>query len=284
MNGSDIEFNRHAVRPIECFREGWRLIKDDYWIFFGITFVGLLIAGVFAPLLLGPMWCGIDICLLRRLSGRQVRLSNLFEGFNFFGPSVVCTLLVLVPTMIAVFAVLGVYLAANVAFIFPQLPQGQGGPPDASFFATYFGLMAMYFVALTAVTTAMYAPCIFMYSLIVEHKMSGLEAFWTTIRALFANFWGVLGLLLLYTVLNFAGTMLCIFGVYLVTPIYFAAFAIAYRQVFPRQAIDDDFSEEPEEPAVGPGIYAGPIVTGIQSAPPRNTSSPTDIAAGPSPE
>jgi hypothetical protein len=91
LQGSDIEFNRHAVRPIECFREGWRLIKDDYWLFFGITFVGLLIAGVFAPLLLGPMWCGIDICLLRRLNGRQVRLSNLFEGFNFFGPSVVCT-------------------------------------------------------------------------------------------------------------------------------------------------------------------------------------------------
>lgn len=282
MNGSDIEFNRHAVQPIECFREGWKLIKDDFWFFLGVSIVGMLIAGVFAPLLLGPMWCGIDICLLRRLDGRRVRFSNLFEGFNYFGPSVVCTLLVLVPTIIAVLAVFAAYLAANVALIFPQLPQG--GPPDASFFATYFGLMAMYAVGITVVTTAMYAPCIFMYSLIVEHNLSGLEAFWTTLKAVYANLWGVLGLLMLYTLLNLAGTLLCIVGVYFVTPVYFAAFAIAYRQVFPRQVINHDFQEESNDEEARPAIDGGPMVTDIQISPPRNPSSPTDIAPGPSPD
>ena len=39
------EFNRRALQPITCFREGWQLIKDDFWLFLGITVVGMLIGG-----------------------------------------------------------------------------------------------------------------------------------------------------------------------------------------------------------------------------------------------
>ena len=30
----DIQFNKGVVKPMECFREGWELIKDRYWLFF----------------------------------------------------------------------------------------------------------------------------------------------------------------------------------------------------------------------------------------------------------
>ena len=43
------------------------------------------------------------------------------------------------------------------------------------------------------------------------------------------------------------------------------------------QRIDDD-------PEGGPAMESGQMVTDIKSTPPRNTSSPTDIAAGPSPD
>ena len=276
MNGSDTDFYRKAVQPIVCFREGWQLIKQDFWLFFGITVVGLLIAGVFAPVLLGPMWCGIYICMLRRMDGRQVTFRNLFEGFNHFGPSVICTLLVVVPTIVGVLVVFGVYVAANIA-ILSQRPQG--APPDGAFLVAYFGLMALYAVGIIMVTTAMYAPCIFMYGLIVERQMSGLEAFWTSIKALFGNFWGVLGLLVLYTLLNLGGTMLCIIGLYLVPPLYYAGFAVAYRQVFPRPAIQHHFGDEADDDLDGDPAMDAPMTNGIQSELPQKPASTTDITA-----
>ncbi|MGI8835753.1 MAG: hypothetical protein ACR2H4_03840 [Pyrinomonadaceae bacterium] len=50
------EFRRKAVEPVECIKAGWSLIRDQYWLFVGLTAVGFLI-GSFVPLgiLLGPM-------------------------------------------------------------------------------------------------------------------------------------------------------------------------------------------------------------------------------------
>lgn len=41
-----INFNKNAVRPIVCLREGWQLIKDQYWLFLGICLVGTLIGSI----------------------------------------------------------------------------------------------------------------------------------------------------------------------------------------------------------------------------------------------
>ena len=54
------EFQTGVIRPIECMKEGWDLIKDQYWLILGITTVGMLI-GSFIPLGIGigAMFCGI---------------------------------------------------------------------------------------------------------------------------------------------------------------------------------------------------------------------------------
>ena len=59
-NYADIPFNRNAVRPMECLREGFDLVKDRYWLFVGICFVAILV-GSAVPLgiLMGPMMCGL---------------------------------------------------------------------------------------------------------------------------------------------------------------------------------------------------------------------------------
>ena len=41
MNGD--QFNRGAIRPVECVKEGWELIKNDYWLLFAVALVGGLI-------------------------------------------------------------------------------------------------------------------------------------------------------------------------------------------------------------------------------------------------
>ncbi len=34
-----------AVRPLECYKLAWTLIRRNYWSYFGITVVGVMIAG-----------------------------------------------------------------------------------------------------------------------------------------------------------------------------------------------------------------------------------------------
>ena len=62
--------------------------------------------------------------------------------------------------------------------------------------------------------------------------MSGVDAVKLSAKAALANFWSLLGLLLLNGVMGFAGLLLCYVGLFLVLPISFAAIAVAYEQVF----------------------------------------------------
>jgi hypothetical protein len=282
MSVGAVEFNRRAVRPIQCYREAWQLIKDDYWLFLGITLVGATIARAFAPVLMGPMWCGIDYCMLRRMRGRQVLFSHLFQGFDFFGPSVVATLLALGINFVLVMCVIVAYFAALITLGLFQ--ERQGGPPDAPFILMFLGIIFVYVVAITLVSLTLYAPCLFMYGLIVERKMSGVEAFTTSIRAIFANFWGVAGVLLLYLLLVYAGLLMFLVGAWFVHPIYYAAFAVAYRQVFPRADWDaadlvDEDDEDENEREHAPRMVEGPASTGIQTTPPRDVPPETGITA-----
>ena len=47
-----------------------------------------------------------------------------------------------------------------------------------------------------------------------------------------ANFWRLLAMMFLTSLLSSLGALLCIVGVYLIFPLTFAAIAVAYEQVF----------------------------------------------------
>jgi hypothetical protein len=281
MNGDDLDLNRGAVRPVQCFIEGWRLIKDDYWLFMGIAFVGSLIGhAVPLQILLGPMFCGIEICLLRRMRGERVSFNHLFEGFNHFAPSLVATLFVSIPTLIATLLIIVAYFVLIVGVVVPMAPHG-GGPPDASFFASFFGVLFGYMAALMFVPFILSAPFIFMYGLIVEHRLSGPQAFLTSLRAVFGNLFGVAGLMLLTLLLLYAGMLVFCVGAYLVLPVMYASYAVAYRQVFPhvgpREVVPVDEAEELEPPA-----EARPPSTGIRADVPPEAAPETGFTSGPS--
>src|SRR4051794_36079692 len=139
-------FQRGVVRPIQCLREGYQLIKRDYWLFLGICVVGVLI-GSAAPmnLLMGPMMCGIYLCLLLRLHGEEVRFNDLFEGFSYFVPSLIATLLMLVPAFLLLVPFYIVFFPVMLSFT----PAGPGAPPPSSSdLLSLFGLMFLLTFAL----------------------------------------------------------------------------------------------------------------------------------------
>ena len=66
MTPEQSEFRTGVIKPVECLKDGWALIKDQYWLFFGISLVGILIGGTVPVVLMGPMMVGIFLCLLQR--------------------------------------------------------------------------------------------------------------------------------------------------------------------------------------------------------------------------
>jgi uncharacterized membrane protein len=72
----------------------------------------------------------------------------------------------------------------------------------------------------------------FTYPLIVDRKLSGLEAIKWSFKAALGNFWRLLGMTFLTGLLGIAGLVLCYVGIFLVFPIIYGSIAIAYERVF----------------------------------------------------
>lgn len=238
MSANVVTFNRGAVKPVECLRAGWNLIKDKYWLFLGITAVGILI-GTMGPMaiLLGPMMCGIYLCMLARLRGEPVSFELLFKGFDYFAQSVIATLIQVVPVMLLL---MPVYLIFFFLFMSKMNRPGgrssRGAPPvdPSEVFPIFITMFIVIFVIIILVNLIS-VLFIFSYPLIVDRRLSALDAIKTSIKAVTANLGGILGLLGLNFLLGIAGMLLCYVGAILFMPIGLAAWAIAYRQVFPAE-------------------------------------------------
>jgi uncharacterized membrane protein len=227
MSQDKPEFNRGVIRPVECLKEGWALIKEQYGLFIGITFVGILVGSAFAILLMGPMYCGIFLCLFRRMRGEEVGLDRLFKGFDYFAPSVVATLIQTIPAFVVGIPAF-LLLIVGVAFAAPEVDQGS----ETATAAFVLGIVVFsLLLALVYMTISLFFY--FAFPLIVDRGLSGVDAVKASARAALANFGGLLGLVLLSAALSFVGVLLCYVGWILVLPVIFAAHAVAYRRVFP---------------------------------------------------
>jgi hypothetical protein len=233
------EFRSRVIRPVECLKEGYALIKDQYWLFLGISVVGLLIGGAVPVVLIGPMMCGIHLCLLQHMRGGKVEFGDLFKGFDYFMPSLIASLIQLVPLLIVMVPAYIVFIVMFMTLGATQ--QRSGGDPAAA-----LGIMVVtFFIILVAMLVAVLIQAffMFMYPLIVDKKLSGVDAVKTSLNAAKANLGGVIGLTLLNFVLTFVGLLCCYVGAFAVVPVCMASYAVAYRKVFP-----EDFAA----PAVSP--------------------------------
>lgn len=245
---SNIEFKTGVIRPVECVKQGWEMIKDQYWLIFAVTLVGMLIAGIVPfGVLFGPMFCGVFYCLLQKMDGRTAAFEGLFKGFEFFLPSFVTTLFIIVPSFICV-------IIAYVPMIMMQISMmnKRNSNPDEVF--AYFGIFAVVMLFAGLIIGTIHALLMFAFPLIVEHKLSGIEAAKLSARAVLKNLGGIGGLIAVHIGLIFVGYLLCVIGVYFMLPILFASIAVAYRQVFPSPS-NQDFNPPPPNAFRGAGSY-----------------------------
>jgi uncharacterized membrane protein len=230
-NYPPVEYRRAAVEPVECLKGAWELIKDQYWLFFGLVLVGLII-GSAVPLgiLMGPMMCGLFLTYFRKRKGLPIEFGTMFKGFDYFGQSIVAALLHVIPiTVVIVAAYIFLYVGMFAAMIATSAA-GENAAPVAGI--GFFLVFILFYVLIMLLVILISIGFTFAYPLIVDRNMSGFDAVKLSFRAAFSNFWRLLGLNLLGGLLGLVGLCLCIVGVYLVIPVTLGASAVAYEQVF----------------------------------------------------
>ncbi len=224
----EMEFTTDQIKPIECVKEAWQLIKDDYWMLFAISIVGGMIAGATFYILLGPMICGIFYTYLKKVDGERISIDDLWVGFKYFQPSLIVALLIVVPLvgwMVFMFATL--YLPLVMAAVGGSRVSGEE-------------LMAVLATALTIdlviaiVMTCVHSLLIFSFQLIVDRGLSGWESVKLSARAVMKNLGGIGGLIALNMLMTIGGMLVFCIGMYLVIPLITATSIVAYRKVFPR--------------------------------------------------
>jgi len=228
---------------MECLRAGWALIKEKYWLFFGISVLGMLIAS-FGPfgVLLGPMMCGIYYCLFRQMRGQPVKFDMLFKGFEYFIQSLIAALIMMIPMVVIMVPGYIVMLVTMFAAMPKQQPGQPAQPPDQAAMTTFLIAMGVFMLLLIVVQLVVTVLFFFTFPLIIDRKMKGVDALKMSYRAAKANFGGLLGLVLLDMLFSMIGALACYVGAFFVIPIHFAANAVAYRKVFP--SLDEPESRE----------------------------------------
>lgn len=247
MNPSQIPYQRNVVRPVECLKGGWELIKGQYWLVFAMMLVGWMIASA-VPLgiLMGPIMCGLFMTFFKIRRGEPIEFGLLFKGFEYFGQSVIATLLHVIPIMAIV---IPAYILFYVFFLVAMVAQG-GNEPNGVAMIGIMLMLFLFWVVVIAIVMVVSIGFTFVYPLIVDRRVQGFDAVKLSFKAAMANFWGLLGMVMLNFLLGIVGILLCIFGVYLVLPISYAAVAVAYEQVFGLANPSDIAPDVPPPPPV----------------------------------
>jgi uncharacterized membrane protein len=228
MTTAQIPFQRNAVQPVNCIKAGWELVKGQYWLFIGMCLLALVIGqAVPMGILLGPMMCGLYVTFFKRMRREPIEFGDLFKGFDYFGPSLIATLIHILPMLAimlpAIFLLYGGLIVSIVA---------QGNQPNPGALLGTFVFFFLFILVIILATIVVSIGFMFSYPLIVDRKLGGLDAVKLSFKAVLANFWSLLGLAMLQFLLGLAGALLCYVGLVFVFPISYASIAVAYERVF----------------------------------------------------
>ena len=155
------------------------MIKGQYWLFVGICAVGMLIGSV-VPLgiLMGPMMCGIYLALFKHRRGQPVEFGDLFKGFDFFGESIIAALLHMLPMFVLLVPTYIIFYISMFAMM-----SASKGQPDPGVMLGFFGFFGVIWILVIAVLIVISVAFSFAYPLIVDRRLSGLNAVKLSIRA-----------------------------------------------------------------------------------------------------
>ena len=217
------EFRTGVIRPVEVYKEAWAIMKDQFWLIFAITLLAIIIGSLVPVVLMGPMMCGLYMCLLDKIDGRPLVFDRLFKGFDYFLPGLVVAFLFMLPVLVFIVVMYVPMIAIAIA--------GERMSQEAVL-PFILGMLAVELV-FAIIMTLIHSLLIFSFPLIADRGLNGFEAVKLSARAVWANRGGVAGLFGLGILVAIAGYAVLCVGIYLALPVLMMAMAVAYRKVFP---------------------------------------------------
>ncbi len=218
-----LNFTVNQIRPIEVYKEAWEMLREQYWILFVVTLLGLILGSVIPIIIAGPMMCGIYLCFFQALRGEKVELDRLFKGFDFFLPSLIVMLLVSVPVLIVV-------VAFYVPFIIMMISGPKMSEAEMIPMLIVFGAVELVIIF---IMVCVHTLLVFSIPLIVEYRLSAWESIKTSARAVLQNLPGIVGLMCVGFVVAIISYLALCVGIYFALPLILASNVIAYRKIFP---------------------------------------------------
>lgn len=257
---ANILFNRGAISASQCISGGWDLIKENYWLFLGISLLAMVIGGCVpcvSLFLMGPIMVGVYHCLFARMRGETVELGMMFKGFEKFVPAMVIGLIQSIPGIIANVAQYGLQFSSSM------LNKGgrRGGfdffaPSDelAPFLAG--GMLLVILIAVVVgvlFSFAWHITFIFALPLIADNEdLSIMDILKISFQAGWANPGGIIVLIILQALIALLGMLALCIGIFFVIPILQASNAVAFRYVFPEKTPQNPYNAPPS-----PDYYGG---------------------------
>lgn len=218
------DFQIGAIKPVEIYKEAWAIMKERYWLVFGIVIVGMLIGGAVPIILIGPMMCGMFLCLFDLIDGRELKFETLFKGFDYIWKSLLVSVLIFVPIFIVLFTI---YI--------PMIAMAIAGPKMSESELIPFLIGTVIFeIVIVVVMVCFHTLIMFAYPLIVERGLTGVQAMMVSAKAVWNNLAGMAGLFGVGFVVAIVGYLMLCVGLYLVLPLIMMAQAVAFRKIFPK--------------------------------------------------
>lgn len=226
------DIRKVKVRPFELLQRGYDFISGQYWLFFGLTLVGMLIASAVPfGIIMGPMLVGIYLCFLARERGEIVEFAKLFQGFDSFKESFIATLVIIAATFILIIPLMLVFVVAMLFLVDPQQNGPNGAPPIAM-----FALMFLFYAALLIANMMVILPFLFTFQLIADRNVSGIDAVKLSFAGVRRNLFGLIGYLIVVSIVSVMLMMMCYIPLFFFLPISFASLFLLYRDIFPGQS------------------------------------------------
>lgn len=260
---NNVEFYSGAISAGDCVSNGWELVKRRYGMYLGMTLLTLVFVGCL-PLInffiMGPTLGGLYYVFLRDMRGEPVEFGMMFDGFKKFVPLMVVGLIQNIPGIIYNILSFGLNLTQMLADLGSHR-RGfyQSSSPDLPIAGGLLVIVLIGVLLFMVFSLLWYAAFFFAIPLVMERDLSPVEAIKLSARAGFSNIGGFILLVILLTLVGLLGVIMCFVGVLLISmPVMYAAYAVAYRQVFPyfeRQA----FNNMPPPP----GTYGSSYGQGI---------------------
>ena len=214
---------RHArLGFFDCFFEAKDFLGRDYWLFWGLVFVGMFIAGVVPFVLQGPMYCGIGLCFIAKERGQQPTFDLLFKGFEHFMNTLIPVLIYSLLLILIVPLYVGGLIGGMLLLV--------SGEEVGIILGPCVFLLGV--VALIAGSTFMSYGYMFSSFLVADYKLEGMDAFRVSLEGIQKNFFGLLGVMIATTILAFGTMLLCYIPFFLIIPLITCGPFMCYRKIF----------------------------------------------------